>query len=376
MSQHIETRSVHAGREPDERTGAVVMPLYLASTYARDAEGGFSTGYKYSRYDNPNRRALEHCLADLEGGIGACAFGSGMAAVHAVFQLFRAGDHVVVTKDAYVGVLRLVADVLRPNGIEVSLVDFACDDALDAIREGTKLVWTETPSNPLLKVMDLTAVVVRAQAVGALTACDNTFATPVLQQPFRHGIDLVMHSSTKYLGGHSDVLGGILVVRDSSELLERLRAIQMIGGAVPAPFDCYMVMRGISTLALRVRAQSDNALRLAEWLAEHPRVRSVHYPFLAEGKQGEIARKQMSAGGGMVSFQLASASEALATANATHLFLHATSLGSVESLIEHRYSGEPPDTPTPPGLLRLSVGIEHFDDLRDDLAQALEQSHT
>lgn len=371
MGRHVETEVVHAGRETDATTGAVVPPLHLSTTFTRDADGGFSKGWKYTRYDNPTRRSLERCMTELEGGLGACAFSSGMAAAHAVFQMFRPGDHVVVTRHAYTGVLRLVEEVLRPAGLDVTLADFTGGGGLDAIRDDTKLVWTETPSNPLLKLTDLEAVCTRAHRAGALVATDNTFATPVLQQPFRHGVDIVMHSSTKYLGGHSDVLGGIVVVRESESVLERLRALQSAGGAVPAPFDCYQVLRGISTLALRVRTQSANAAALAEWLPTQSGVSVVHYPGLAAGDQAALFQRQMSAGGGVVSFEMADAETALAIANRTRLFRHATSLGSVESLIEHRYSGESPDTPTPPGLVRLSVGIEHIDDLRDDLAQAL-----
>lgn len=365
--RHLETSVVHAGREPDRETGAVVAPLHLSTTFTRDDAGGFSKGWKYTRYDNPTRRSLEHCIAELEGGSDACAFGSGMAAAHAVFQLCRPGDHVVVSRNAYTGVLRLVDEVLRPSGLEVTLADLTDTAALEhAVPDGTRLVWAETPSNPLLKITDLAAVSGRAHAVGAVSCCDNTFATPVLQRPFEHGFDLVMHSSTKYLGGHSDVLGGLVAVREDTSLLDRLRAWQAGVGAVPAPFDCYLVLRGIATLALRVRTQSANAAALAAWLTEQPQVRAVHYP------SGSVAARQMSAFGGIVSIELGDAETAIAVANRTRLFRHATSLGGVESLIEHRASGEPPESPTPKSLLRLSVGIEHVDDLRDDLAQALQ----
>ncbi len=372
MPRSIETEVVHAGREIDATTGAVVAPIHVATTFARDAEGGFSRGWKYTRYDNPTRRALERCIAALEGGADAAAFGSGMAAAHAVFQCLRPGDRVVVTRDAYLGVTRLLNEVMIPWGLAVEFVDFSDDAALAAaITPGTKLVWAETPSNPLLKITDLARVVALTRAAGAVAACDNTFATPVLQRPIEHGFDLVMHSSTKYLGGHSDVLGGLVVARETGGMLERLRGIQSAGGAVPAPFDCHMVLRGIQTLALRVRAQSARAQALAEWLGEHPRVERVHYPFHESNPGATLARRQMRAGGGIVSFELADESTALAVANRMRLFTHATSLGGVESLVEHRASGEAPDTPTPRGLLRLSVGIEDLDDLRDDIAQAL-----
>ena len=373
---HIETLAVHAGREPDAATGAVVPPLHLATTYARDADGGFSSGFQYTRYANPTRLALEDCIAQLEGGAAAAAFGSGMAAAHAVFASLRPGDRVVVSADAYHGVHRLLDEVLAPWGLVVAYADFSDADALaSALAPGAALVWAETPSNPLLKLCDLSAVATAAHGAGALAVCDNTFATPVLQRPLEHGFDLVMHSATKYFGGHSDVLGGAVVARTDGGLFERVRALQARGGAVPAPFDCYLLLRGISTLALRVRAQSANALALAGWLAAHPRVARVHYPFLASHPQHALAERQMAAGGGVLSFELdAPAAVALKTATRTRVFKHATSLGGVESLIEHRASTEGPTTRTPGTLLRLAVGIEHLDDLRDDLAQALESA--
>ncbi|MEX0899419.1 MAG: aminotransferase class V-fold PLP-dependent enzyme [Gammaproteobacteria bacterium] len=372
----LETLAVHAGRETDPHTGAVVPPLHLSTTYARDAEGGITGRYQYTRYANPNRVALETCIAELEGGAGAAAFGSGMAAAHAVFQALKPGDRVVVSQDAYHGVHRLLDEVMAPWGLSVAYADFSDGDALvAALKPGAALVWAETPSNPLLKLCDLGEVASLAHAAGAIAVCDNTFATPILQRPFEHGFDLVMHSATKFFGGHSDVLGGALVVREDDDLFARIRTVQARGGAVPAPFDCYLILRGLATLALRIRAQSANALALAEWLAEHPRIARVHYPFLASHPQHALARRQMAAGGGILSFELdASPAVALRTATRTRLFQHATSLGGVESLIEHRASTEGPTTRTPATLLRLAVGIEHPDDLRDDLAQALEHA--
>lgn len=371
---HIETTCVHSGREPDPQTGAVVPPLHLSTTFERDADGGWARGFKYTRYTNPTRASLEECLAALEGGAGACAFSSGMAAAHAVFQLLQPGDRVVVSADAYHGVQRLLNETMRQWGLVVEFVDFSDDAALaGALQQPARVVWAETPSNPLLKLCDLARVAELAHRAGALAVCDNTFATPVLQRPFAHGFDVVMHSSTKYFGGHSDVLGGALVVREDDATLERLRALQAGAGAVPAPFDCYQVLRGIATLALRVRAQSANALALAGWLAGHGRVARVHYPFLDTHPQRALAARQMSAGGGVLSFELdGDRAEALSVASRTRLFKHATSLGGVESLIEHRASVEGPAPRSPANLLRLAVGIEHIDDLRDDLAQALE----
>ncbi|MCA1798852.1 MAG: aminotransferase class V-fold PLP-dependent enzyme [Xanthomonadaceae bacterium] len=273
----IETACVHSGREPDPTTGAVVPPLYLSTTYERDAEGGWARGFKYTRYTNPTRVSLEECLTTLEGGAGACAFSSGMAAAHAVFQLLKPGDRVVVSADAYHGVHRLLDETMQQWGLVVEYADFSDDSALTrALQQPARVVWAETPSNPLLKLCDLAAVAAHAHRAGALAVCDNTFATPVLQRPFESGFDVVMHSSTKYFGGHSDVLGGALIVREDGETLERLRALQASAGAVPAPFDCYQILRGLATLPLRVRAQSANALALAEWLAGQARVSRVH----------------------------------------------------------------------------------------------------
>lgn len=373
--RHIETLAVHAGREPDADTGAVVAPLHLSTTFARDAAGGFSHGYQYTRYQNPTRASLEACIAALEGGAGCAAFASGMAAANAVFQTLAPGDRVVVSADAYHGVQRLLTDHLSKS-LRVDKVDFSDDAALaTALADPAALVWAETPSNPLLKLTDLARVAELAHAAGAVAVCDNTFATPVLQRPLEFGFDAVMHSSTKYFGGHSDVLGGAVVVRDDSPLLAALHELQARAGAVPSPFDCYLLLRGIATLSLRVRAQSTNAAALANWLADHPRVARVHYPFHASHPQAALARRQMAAGGGVLSFELdAPAEVALRVATRTRLFTHATSLGGVESLIEHRASIEGAGTRTPATLLRLAVGIEHLDDLRDDLAQALENA--
>lgn len=372
----IETLAVHAGREPDDATGAVVPPLHLATTYARDAEGGFARGYQYTRYRNPTRASLEACLAELEGGAGAAAFASGMAAAHAVFQTLKPGDRVVASADAYHGVRRLLEGQMRAWGLVIDACDFSDGAALErALSRPAALVWAETPSNPLLKLCDLAEVARLAHAAGAVAVCDNTFATPVLQRPLEHGFDAVMHSTTKYIGGHSDVLGGAVVTRDDGPLLAALHELQARGGAVPSPFDCYLLLRGVATLALRVRAQSDNAAALADWLATHPRVARVHYPFHESHPQRELAQRQMAGGGGVLSFEIdAAADAAKRVAGRTRVFHHATSLGGVESLIEHRASIEGEGTTTSGSLLRLAVGIEHLDDLRDDLARALESA--
>ena len=371
--KHMESACVHAGRRRDTATGAVSPPLYLSTTFVRDADGGYARGYNYSRSGNPNRSELETCLAELEGGATAMAFASGVAAAGTLFQALKPGDHVICTQDAYHGVLRLLREVMQPWQLRVSLVDVSDLDAVRAaVTKQTRLVWVETPTNPLLKITDLAAIAEIAKGAGAVSVCDNTFATPLLQQPFTHGIDFVMHSTTKYLGGHSDVTGGAIVAREAGALAERLRFLQGTGGAVPAPFDCWLLLRGAATLHLRVRAQSDNALALAHWLASHAAVERVFYPGLETHPGHALAKRQMRQYGGVLSFQVrAGEAAAQRVAAKTELFTRATSLGSVESLIEHRASMEGPETRTPRNLLRISVGVEHVADLTADLEQAL-----
>ena len=371
--QHIETACVHAGREPDAASGGVSPAIQLSTTFQRAPDGSYPPGYNYSRSGNPNRSQLEACLATLEGGKAAMAFASGSAAVSAVFQALKPGDHVVCTRDAYHGVLRILREVMTPWRLKVTLVDASDTDALKAaVTPGTRLVWVESPSNPLLKVTDLAAAAEIAHAAGATAVCDNTFATPLLQQPFQHGMDLVMHSTTKYLGGHSDVMGGAIVCREDDALAERIRFLQSVTGAVPAPFDCWMLLRGAATLHLRVRAQCANALALARHLAKHPAVEQVFYPGLESHPGHALAARQMSAYGAVLSFTLrAGEAAAMRAAGKAKLFTRATSLGGVESLIEHRASVEGPETLTPRNLLRIAVGVEHEADLIGDLDQAL-----
>lgn len=369
----IETLAVHAAREVDPATGAIAPPIHLSTTFERDEDGSYPRGWYYTRPGNPTRDALERCLAALEGGEAAAAFASGSAATAALFQALAPGDHVIAPHDAYYGTARILRDIFARWGIETSFVKM--DDAANverALRPRTKLIWVETPSNPLLAVADLAAIAGIARSAGARSVCDNTWATPVLQRPFELGFDLVVHSTTKYLGGHADVLGGVLVAHRSDELFATVRAIQTAAGAVPSPFDCWLVLRGVRTLPLRVRAQSGSALALARMLATHPAVEAVHYPGLDTHPGHAVAVRQMAAFGGMLSMRVRGDRErALAVAARTKLFFRATSLGSVESLIEHRASIEPPETGTPQNLLRLSVGLEHPDDLAADLDQAL-----
>lgn len=372
--KHIETRCIHAGHTPDAAASAVSPPIYLSTTFARDADGSYPHGFSYARVNNPNRAQLESCLAALEGGATALCFASGVAAASAMFQALAPGDHVICSRDAYHGVMRLLREIMHPWGLEVSFAD--CTD-LDALRAAftpaTKLVWLETPSNPLLKITDLDAATRLTHGKGALTVCDNTFATPVLQQPFEHGVDFVMHSETKYFGGHSDVAGGAIIVRENNALAERMRLLQSEAGAVPSPFDCWLLLRGAMTLPVRIRAQSETALALARFLASHQAVEQVFYPGLESHPGHTLAKRQMQAFGAMLSFTVhGGEAAAMRVVAGVEIFTRATSLGGVESLIEHRASMEGPDTKTPRNLLRVSVGLEHIDDLISDLKHALD----
>ena len=313
-------------------------------------------------------------MAQIEGGGAAIAFASGMAATMAVFQTFAPGDHVVAPLDAYYGTPKLLKEHFLPWGLEASFVDMTDLQAVEAaIRPATRLVWTETPSNPTIAVTDLRAVAALAHAAGALVACDNTWATPFLQRPLALGYDVVVHSTTKYLSGHSDVMGGVVVTREATGIAGRLRSLQAHGGAVPSPFDCWLVLRGIRTLPYRMRGHCANAAAVASFLAQHPRVERVHYPGLLNDPGYAVAATQMDAPGGMLSFVVRGGrAGALSTAGRLRVFTRATSLGGPESLIEHRASVEGPSTRAPEGLLRVSVGLEHADDLVDDLAEALD----
>ena len=370
----FETLAIHAGRAPDPATGAVREPIHLSTTFERDPDGAYPRGYFYGRSGNPNRAALEQAIAALEGGNEAVAFASGAAATLAVFSQAAGGSRIVCSADCYHGTARQLREILPRWGASVEFVDTTDLAAVErALEPGAALLWVETPSNPLLRVSDLGALAGLARAHGTLLGCDNTFASPVLQQPLALGADLVMHSTTKFLGGHSDVLGGVVVVREAGAVLERLREFQGVGGGVPAPFDCWLLLRSLATLPLRVRAQSAGALAVARFLEAHPRVERVHYPGLPSHPGHALAARQMCGGfGAVVSVQVrGGAAEALAVAARARLFTRATSLGGVESLIEHRASMEGPLTQTPANLLRLAVGLEHPDDLLADLDQSL-----
>jgi cystathionine gamma-synthase len=369
----IETIAVHAGARVDPGTGAVTPAIHPSTTFERDPDGAYSRGFLYARNSNPNRDALEACLTALEGGAACAAFASASAATSAIFQALDPGDHVVAPVDAYHGTARLLRETFTRWGLETTFVDMTDLAAVQkVVRAGTRLVWLETPSNPLWKVTDIARAGEIARAAGARLVCDNTTATPVLQSPFRLGADLILHATTKYLGGHSDVLGGAVVTKAHDAFFDRVRAIQVSGGAVPSPFDCWLVLRGIRTLPYRVRAHSENALRVATFLERHPRVETVHYPGLAAHPAHDVARRQMSAFGGMVSVQVKGGRErAMAVAARLAVFTRATSFGGTESLVEHRASIEGPGTRTPDNLLRLSIGLEHADDLIEDFDRAL-----
>jgi cystathionine gamma-synthase len=374
----FSTNAIHAGQDPDPTTGDVITPIHVSSTFAQDGVGGLRSGYEYSRSANPTRTALQECLAALEGGRHAVAFGSGMGASDVLLRvLLKPGDHVVIPHDAYGGTFRLVDKVLTLWGVEYTPVDLGDIAALRAaLRPTTRAVWCETPTNPLLGIADIAAVADVARTAGARLVVDNTFASPYLQQPLALGADVVLHSTTKYIGGHSDVVGGALVTSDD-ELAETLRFTQNAVGSVPGPFDAWLTLRGAKTLAVRMERHSDNAERIVELLAAHPAVTRVFYPGFAEHPGHEVAAKQMRRFGGMVSFTVAGGREAaLRVCAATEIFTLAESLGGVESLIEHpgamtHASVAGSALEVPDDLVRLSVGIEDVEDLADDLRQAL-----
>ena len=373
----FETRAIHAGQEPDPATGAIVTPIYQTSTYVQE-EVGKHKGFEYSRTGNPTRAALEANLAALEGAAHGLAFSSGMGATDAVLRLLAPGDHVIIPDDAYGGTYRIVDKVFAPSGWAYSPVDMTSMEHIrDAWRDETRLIWIESPTNPLLTVVDIEAIAAFAHERGALCVVDNTFATPYLQQPIALGADIVVHSSTKYLGGHSDVVGGLIALNDAVTA-ERLGFIQNAVGAVPGPFDCWLVLRGIKTLAVRMDRHCRNAKAIVDALVEHPAVARVLYPGLPGHPGHEVAARQMRDFGGMVSFIAAGGhSAALEIVASTELFALAESLGAVESLIEHpaamtHASAEGSPLAVDPALVRLSVGIESGADLVADLTRALD----
>jgi len=374
----FDTLALRATHQPDPATGAVVAPLHLSTTFSRDTANELPGPYIYSRANNPTREALETALAQLEGGSVAMAFSSGQAAAMTIFQALRPGDHVLIGTDAYYGTPALLEEVFHPWGLTYTRVDMRDLDAVQSsLHENTRVVWCETPSNPLLHITDLLTVSRLAHEAGAIVVCDNTWASPALQCPLDLNCDVVMHSTTKYLSGHSDVLGGALIFGKEDAFAQRIRQLQRLSGAVPSPFDCWLVSRGIKTLGVRMRAQMATAQTIAEFLDGHPAVEAVHFPGLSNHPDRALIQQQMNGPGAMLSVQIRAtdggngATEALRFIGKLNLITRATSLGGVESLIEHRASVESPNSKTPKNLLRLSVGLEHADDLIQDLAQGL-----
>ena len=377
----IATRAIHAGQSPDPSTGAIMPPIYQTSTYVQDSPG-VHKGYEYSRSQNPTRMAYERCIADLESGTQGYAFASGLAGIATILDLFDSGAHIIASDDLYGGSYRLFKRVReRSAGLKFSFVDMSDPARIEAaIRPETKLIWIETPSNPMLKLIDLDAVARIARQHGVLAAADNTFATPVVQRPIEHGFHMVMHSATKYLNGHSDMVGGVVVVGDHPELAEQLAFLHNAVGAIQGPFDSFLALRGLKTLPLRLKQHCSSALAVARWLEQHPKIERVYYPGLASHPQHDLARRQMEGFGGMVTMVLKGGlEEARRFLERCHFFALAESLGGVESLIEHpaimTHASIPAEQRAALGisdsLCRLSVGIEDVDDLIADLAAAL-----
>jgi cystathionine gamma-lyase len=381
MSLKFGTLAIHAGQEPDPATGAIMTPIYATSTYVQQSPG-VHKGFEYSRSQNPTRFAYEGCVAALESGTRGFAFASGLAATSAILETLDSGDHVIAADDMYGGTFRLFERVRkRSAGLTFSYVDMSEPERIrNAATPRTKMIWIETPSNPMLKLIDLKRVGEIGQAIGAVTVADNTFATPFIHRPIEYGFDLVMHSATKYLNGHSDVIGGVVVAGSNTELTERLAFLQNATGAVPSPFDSFLVLRGLKTLHLRMRAHCENAQRVAEYLAGHARIESVIYPGLTSHPQHDLARKQMNGFGGMVAASIKGGlDETRRFLERCRIFALAESLGGVESLIEHpaimTHASVPAEQRAQLGigdnLVRLSVGVEDVEDLVEDLRQAL-----
>lgn len=378
---HLATRVIHGGQQLDPTTGAVMQPIYATSTYAQKSPG-VHQGYEYSRTQNPTRFAYERCIADLENGSAGYAFASGMAAISTVLELVDAGAHIVAMDDLYGGTYRLFTKVRsRSANLRFTFVDMSDLEALkNAIQPDTQMIWVETPTNPLLKIVDLKAIAQIGKKSNCLTVCDNTFATPLLQRPLDLGFDVVVHSATKYLNGHSDVINGVAIVGNNQTLIEQMSFLQNSVGAIAGPFDSFMALRGMKTLALRMERHCENALLLATWLSKHPRVDSVIYPGLAHHPQHKLATQQMSAFGGIISLRIkGDLQDTTRFLENCELFTLAESLGGVESLIEHpaimTHASIPFENRQRLGitdnLVRLSVGVEHLEDLQDDLASAL-----
>ncbi|MGF1925466.1 MAG: trans-sulfuration enzyme family protein [Bacteroidia bacterium] len=369
-----ETTAIHALNQKTAATGDVSMPISISTTFFRGEDGGYPGGFMYSRVSNPNRSALESVISALETGVDTCAFSSGNTAGMTVFQALEPGSHIIAPDDMYWGFKKQLQSIFG-SSLSFDFIDLTEPQQIKAyIRPETKMIWAETPSNPLLKITDIEAISKIAKENHLIFACDSTFASPALQNPITLGADIVMHSTTKYIGGHSDVLGGSLTTAEMTPFWEKIKNIQQIGGAVPSPFDCFLLLRSIKTLTYRLKGHCDNAMALASYLENHPHVERVFYPGLTSHPQHQIAKKQMKGFGGMLSILVkGDGHRARKVVNSVRIFAQATSLGGVESLIEHRASVEGPETKTPQNLIRISVGLEHIDDLIEDLKHALDQ---
>jgi cystathionine gamma-synthase len=367
-----ETLAIHAGYEIDPTSGALTPPIHLSTTFERDADGAFSRGYVYTRDTNPNRLEVESRLASLEGGLKAIAFASGSVAFMSILQALKTGDHVIAPNDMYFGIQVLLREIFGDWGLQVSFVRASkLDEIKAAVRSNTKLIIIETPSNPQMNLTDIAGAAAIAHEAGALLVCDNTIASPIFQHPFELGADIIVHATTKYLGGHSDVLGGAVIVKEANPFVERLERIQKIGGAVPSPFDCWLLLRGIFSLPYRMNAINENALAVARFLEQHPKIERVLHIGLEQHPHYELGKRQMQGYGGLFSFLVKGGqAEAMGVAANLQLIKRATSFGGVHTTIEHRASIET-GTTTPQNLLRLSVGLEHPDDIIEDLAQGL-----
>jgi len=369
-----ETIAVHGSHLKDETAGAIAAPVFLTTTFERALDGTYPKGHMYSRNSNPNRTALEKGLAALEGASRGFAFGSGLAAVNAVFQCLQSGDHILMPEVGYYASYKLAEEILGPWGLEVTQVDMTDLAAVEkAVQKNTKLIWAETPANPMLSITDIKGLSTIAKKHKLKLGVDNTLGTPVLQNPIAQGADIVMHATTKYIGGHSDIMGGAVLLKEDDEWAKRIERVQILMGATPNPLDCYLLARGLKTLPLRMREHSANALELAKRLEKHPKVERVHYPGLESHPQHALAKAQMPQGfSGMIALQVKTGeTETREMAGKLQIFQQATSLGGVESLVEHRKSIEGPQSTTPGNLLRFSIGLEHVDDLWADLDQAL-----
>ena len=367
-----ETIAIHALNLVKSATGDVTMPISLSTTFLRDETGGYPGGHMYSRVSNPNRAALEKVITELEYGEDTCAFSSGNTAGMSIFQALKSGSHIICPDDMYWGLKKQLLTMFSA-ALTFDFIDLTDLSIIESfVKPNTVMIWAETPSNPLLKITDIIGLSTICKKHKLVLAVDSTFASPILQNPIKLGADIVMHSTTKYIGGHSDVLGGSLTTAYKNEFWERIINVQQTGGAVPSPFDCFLLLRSIKTLAYRIKGHCENATKLAEYLAAHPKIEAVYYPGLVSHPQHEIAKKQMKDFGGMLSILIkGDAIAARKVVNAVKIFAQATSLGGVESLIEHRASVEGPDTKTPQNLVRVSVGLEHIDDLIADFEQAL-----